>query len=328
MTSSAIIQKSLKRNIKVQKNKSKNLSGQHLLGVIAMNAKVNISNRAGASFPVRRMDFNFDNVPEYWMNGSASLTHFMTALSALFPDGEKLFIDSVRAVRYHPAIKDNEVLQKEISAFIGQEAMHTKEHENFNDSAKRFGHDVDKYERETGRLIQGTRKWFARVVKPFGMTQEMVDLTATTALEHFTATIASQLLTNEYIQELMTDPTMSNMWFWHAVEENEHKAVAYDVYEAVFGKGIKAYTLRTSALVIAMALIFSIQSSFVIRLLKDDGKLSFKELGTIYKYAYSPSKGIITGMTKEMLEYFKPGFHPNDLDTVSLLETWKAKLGL
>ena len=293
-----------------------------------MNAKVNISNRAGATFPVRRMDFNFDDVPEYWANDSAGITHFMTALSALFPDGEKLFIDSVRAVRYHPAIKDNQALQKEISAFIGQEAMHTKEHENFNASAKRFGHDVEKYERETGALIQGARKWFARVVKPFGMTQEMVDLTATTALEHFTATIASQLLINEHIQKLMTDPTMSYMWYWHAVEENEHKAVAFDVYEAVFGKGIKAYGLRTTALVVSMVLIFIAQSSFVVRLLKEDGKLNLKELGIIYKYAYSPSKGIITGMTKEMLAYFKPGFHPNDLDTVSLLETWKAKLGL
>ncbi|WP_335970139.1 metal-dependent hydrolase [Acinetobacter bereziniae] len=293
-----------------------------------MNAKVNISNRAGATFPVRRMDFNFDDVPEYWANDSAGITHFMTALSALFPDGEKLFIDSVRAVRYHPAIKDNQALQKEISAFIGQEAMHTKEHENFNASAKRFGHDVEKYERETGALIQGARKWFARVVKPFGMTQEMVDLTATTALEHFTATIASQLLVNEHIQKLMTDPTMSYMWYWHAVEENEHIAVAFDVYEAVFGKGIKAYGLRTTALVVSMVLIFMAQSSFVVRLLKEDGKLNLKELGIIYKYAYSPSKGIITGMTKEMLAYFKPGFHPNDLDTVSLLETWKAKLGL
>ena len=290
-----------------------------------MNAKVNISNRAGASFPVRRMNFNFDDVPEYWMNGSAGLTHFMTALSALFPDGEKLFIDSVRAVRYHASIKDNEALQKEISAFIGQEAMHTHEHVGFNASAQKYGHDVAKYERQTGVVIQTARKLFAKVVKPFGMTQEMVDLTATTALEHFTATIASQLLVNHHIQELMTDSTM---WFWHAVEENEHKAVAYDVYEAVFGKGVKAYALRSSALIFAMTLIFIAQSSFVFNLLKEDKKLNLKELSMIYKYAYSPSKGIIAGMTKEMLAYFKPGFHPNDLDTVSLLDHWKAKLGL
>lgn len=293
-----------------------------------MNAKVNISNRAGASFPVRRMNFDFDQVPEYWMSGSAGLTHFMTALSALFPDGEKLFIDSVRAVRYHPAIKDNEVLQKEISAFIGQEAMHTQEHVGFNASAQKYGHDVSALERITGRYIQFARKNFAKVVKPFGMTQEMVDLTATTALEHFTATIASELLRNPHIQELMTDDTMKYMWLWHAVEENEHKAVAYDVYEEIFGRGVKAYALRNTALVVAIVLIFALQSYFVLRLLNRDNKLNLKELSMIYKYGYSPSKGIIAGMAGEMLAYFKPRFHPNDLDTVQLLKDWKAKLGL
>jgi len=295
---------------------------------LGMNAKVNITNRAGASFPVRRMNFDFNDVPEYWMNGSAGLTHFMTALSALFPAGEKFFIDSVRAVRYHPSIKDDEVLQKEISAFIGQEAMHTQEHVNFNASAQKFGHDVEALEKFTDTAIQTAIKTFVKIVKPFGMTKDMVDLTATTALEHFTATIASQLLVNEHIQELMTDETMSTMWYWHAIEENEHKAVAFDVYEGVFGKGVKAYALRTSSLVFAMTLIFLIQSSFVLRLLKQDKKLNLDELSVIYKYAYSPSKGIITGMAKEMLAYFKPGFHPNDLDTVGLLKTWKAKLGL
>lgn len=293
-----------------------------------MNAKVNITNRAGASFPVRRMNFDFNDVPEYWMNGSAGLTHFMTALSALFPAGEKFFIDSVRAVRYHPSIKDDEALQKEISAFIGQEAMHTQEHVNFNASAQKFGHDVEALEKFTDTAIQTAIQAFVKIVKPFGMTKEMVDLTATTALEHFTATIASQLLVNKHIQELMTDETMSTMWYWHAIEENEHKAVAFDVYEGVFGKGVKAYALRTSSLVFAMTLIFLIQSSFVLRLLKQDKKLNLGELSVIYKYAYSPSKGIITGMAKEMLAYFKPGFHPNDLDTVGLLKTWKAKLGL
>lgn len=293
-----------------------------------MNAKVNITNRAGASFPVRRMNFDFNDVPEYWMNGSAGLTHFMTALSALFPAGEKFFIDSVRAVRYHPSIKDDEALQKEISAFIGQEAMHTQEHVNFNASAQKFGHDVETLEKFTDTAIQTAIQAFVKIVKPFGLTKEMVDLTATTALEHFTATIASQLLVNKHIQELMTDETMSTMWYWHAIEENEHKAVAFDVYEGVFGKGVKAYALRTSSLVFAMTLIFLIQSSFVLRLLKQDKKLNLDELSVIYKYAYSPSKGIITGMAKEMLAYFKPGFHPNDLDTVGLLKTWKAKLGL
>ena len=292
-----------------------------------MNAKVSIGERAGASFPVRRMNFNFDAVPEYWMNGNAGLTHFMTALSALFPAGEKFFIDSVRAVRYHPMLKDNADLQKEISAFIGQEAMHTHEHVGFNASAQKFGHDVDTLDCYTDTVIQTTRKFMAKLAKPIGITQEMVDLTATTALEHFTATIASQLLTNSHIQELMTDDTMKTMWLWHAIEENEHKAVAYDVFEGVFGKGLKAYALRTSSLVISMLTLFFVQNYFLLRLLKQDKQLNLENLRMIYRYAYSPSKGVITGMGKEMLFYFKPNFHPNDFDTTTLLNTWKAKLG-
>ena len=292
-----------------------------------MNAKVNISNRAGASFPVRRMNFDFDNVPEYWMDGSAGLTHFMTALSALFPAGEKFFIDSVRAVRNHPAIKDNQALQKEISAFIGQEAMHTQEHVGFNASAQKYGHDVATLDAKTDTVIQAARKVFAKVAKPCGITQEMVDLTATTALEHFTATIASELLRNQHIQDLMTDKTMATLWAWHAIEENEHKAVAYDVFEGVFGRGIKAYALRTGSLTLAMVILFITQSYFLARLLNEDKQFNLESLKDIYSYAYSPSKGIITGMGKEMLAYFRPGFHPNDLDTVSLLATWKDKLG-
>ena len=255
-----------------------------------MNAKVKIINRAGASFPVRRMNFEFESVPEYWMNGSAGLTHFMTALSALFPAGEMFFIDSVRAVRQHPSIKDNVELQKEISAFIGQEAMHTQEHEGFNASAQKYGHDVATLDRYTNRAIQTTRKVFSFLGKPVGITQEMVDLTATTALEHFTATIASQLLVNNHIQELMSDETMKTMWLWHAIEENEHKAVAYDVFEGVFGKGIKSYLLRTGSLVAAMAILFCVQSYFVFRLLQQDKQLNRAALKDIYTYAYSPSK--------------------------------------
>lgn len=292
-----------------------------------MNAKVKITNRAGASFPVRRMNFEFESVPEYWMNGSAGLTHFMTALSALFPAGEMFFIDSVRVVRQHPSIKDNVELQKEISAFIGQEAMHTQEHEGFNAFAQKYGHDVATLDRYTNRAIQTTRKVFAFLGKPVGITQEMVDLTATTALEHFTATIASQLLVNNHIQELMRDETMKTMWLWHAIEENEHKAVAYDVFEGVFGKGIKSYLLRTGSLVAAMSILFCVQSYFVFRLLKQDKQLNRAALKDIYTYAYSPSKGIITGMAREMIMYFKPGFHPNHHDTDALLEKWKLKLG-
>lgn len=292
-----------------------------------MNAKVNISNRAGASFPVRRMDFEFGEVARYWAGDDAGLTHFMTALSALFPEGEQFFVDSTRAVRKNPKLSDPD-LQREISAFIGQEAMHSKEHLAFNSSAQAYGYDVRTMENQTAKVIKTGTKVVAQLLKPFGFSKEMIDLTGTCALEHFTAVIASELLQNKDVQAIFNNKTMYQLWMWHAIEENEHKAVVFDVYQAIFGQGIKAYSLRSGALILAMALLFVVQSSFVIRLLKQDNQLNLKELGIIYKYAYSPSKGIITGMAKEMLIYFKPNFHPNDLDTVALLDHWKMKLGL
>ncbi|MFH3575250.1 metal-dependent hydrolase, partial [Acinetobacter baumannii] len=81
------------------------------------------------------------------------------------------------------------------------------------------------------------------------------------------------LLQNPEIQAMFQDDTMYHLWMWHAVEENEHKAVAFDVYTSMYGQGPKAYFMRSTALIIAMALIFATQSYFTVKLLKTDDKL-------------------------------------------------------
>lgn len=291
-----------------------------------MNAKVNISNRAGASFPVRRMDFEFGEVPRYWAANDAGLTHFMTTLSALFPEGEQFFVDSTRAVRKHPKLNDPD-LQREISAFIGQEAMHSKEHLAFNSSAQSYGYDIRTMEQQTGKVIRTGTKVLTTLLKPFGVTKEMIDLTGTCALEHFTAVIAAELLQNKDVQAMFNDSTMHQLWMWHAVEENEHKAVVFDVYTAIYGHGLKAYTMRAIAMIIAMGLIFMTQSYFTAQLMKIDGKLTWKDSKYMLKFMYA-RKGFMTRQIPELLDFFRPNFHPNDSDTDQLLADWKLKLGL
>lgn len=291
-----------------------------------MNAKVNISNRAGASFPVRRMNFEFGEVPRYWAANDAGLTHFMTTLSALFPEGEQFFVDSTRAVRKHPKLSDPD-LQREISAFIGQEAMHSKEHLAFNSSAQSYGYDIRTMEQQTGKVIRTGTKVLTTLLKPFGVTKEMIDLTGTCALEHFTAVIAAELLQNKDVQAMFNDSTMHQLWMWHAVEENEHKAVVFDVYTAIYGHGLKAYTMRAIAMIIAMGLIFMTQSYFTAQLMKIDGKLTWKDSKYMLKFMYG-RKGFMTRQIPELLDFFRPNFHPNDSDTDQLLVDWKLKLGL
>lgn len=292
-----------------------------------MNAKVNATTASTlkASFPVRRMDFEFQQVPRYWAGNDAGITHFMTALSALFPDGEKFFVDSTRAVRKHPKLADLQ-MQKEISAFIGQEAMHSKEHVAFNAAAQAYGYDVRSLENMTDTVIQTSVNTVLKLFKPFGFTRDTIGLTGTCALEHFTATIASELLRNPDIQAMFNDETMYQLWMWHAVEENEHKAVVFDVYQTLYGKGLKAYGQRALAMSLAMVILFFTQSYFTARLLKQDNKLTYKDTKYMIKFMYG-RKGFITRQIPELLAFFKPNFHPNDFDTDSLLASWKEKLG-
>lgn len=292
-----------------------------------MNAKVNVATATTikASFPVRRMDFEFQQVPRYWAGSDAGITHFMTALSALFPEGEKFFVDSTRAVRKHPKLADLQ-MQKEISAFIGQEAMHSKEHVAFNAAAQAYGYDVRSLENMTDTVIQTSVNTVLKLFKPFGFTRDTIGLTGTCALEHFTATIAAELLRNPDIQHIFEDETMYRLWMWHAVEENEHKAVVFDVYQTLYGNGLRAYGQRAVAMSLAMVILFFVQSYFTARLLKQDNKLTFKDTKYMIKFMYG-RKGFITRQIPELLAFFKPNFHPNDFDTDRLLTSWKEKLG-
>lgn len=273
-------------------------------------------------FPVRRMDFDFAELKRYWLNNDVGLTHFMTALSAFFPVGERFFVDSVRALRKHPNVADNVDLQAQISAFIGQEAMHSKEHHAMNMKFGEFGYeDIAWMEQATATVLK------ARFIfKPLA-DMEQINLAATCALEHFTALLAEQVLNNpKFLSELESDPLMFKMWAWHAIEETEHKAVAYDVYQQIYGtdKG-SAYVWRVVALIMATVLILSAQTYFTARLLRKDGKLSPKYWLHAANTFYGP-RGMITQSIPHFLDYFRPSFHPNNHDTVQMLKDWKAKL--
>jgi predicted metal-dependent hydrolase len=199
-------------------------------------------------------------------------------------------------------------------------AMHSKEHEGFNAYMNAYGYDAAWMEKFTRKVIDVKR--FLKVIAP---DQAKLDLAATCALEHFTATIAAQLLRRGDIQDMMKDPVMYRMWMWHAVEENEHKAVAYDVFERLYGKDVATYALRSFAMVAATVLLFITQNYFMFRLMKHDGKASPRHWVRAIRTLYG-RKGFITQIIPELMDYFRPNFHPNDHDTVQLLKDWKAKM--
>ena len=267
-----------------------------------------------ASFPVRRQDFEFDDVPRHWVDSDPFMTHVFNALSALFPDGERFFVDSVRAVR--DKVNDPQ-LQKDIGAFIGQEAMHAKEHGHFNEGALKQGFDIKKLEGWTRQILS--------IKKLPLLNSQRGHLAATVALEHFTGILSAQLLKQEDLVTAM-DPSMRTLWAWHCIEENEHKAVAFDAYNEIYDRGVMDYAIRMGTMLLATILIQVAIHAFIVELMRED-----KELLNLKSWARGMNriwgrKGLFSSIIPEYLDYFKPGFHPWNHDTSFLLKKWRKQL--
>lgn len=269
------------------------------------------STRLPASFPVRRMDYNFENTPKYWCANDPAMTHYFTGLSTLFPEGESYFVRSVRALREHAKL--NEALDREISAFIGQEAMHSKEHHAFHISAQQHGLNPESLEKATGIVLKGLEKVFSK----------KWNLLVTVGLEHYTAVLVVSMM--ETVNEYMTDKTIRDLWLWHSVEETEHKAVAFDLYEYLYGNGLNAYLPRVTIFTLSLILITGLSTIYQIVLMKRDKQLSnLKTWQNFFNFAAKQYKTFIP----KFFEYYRYDFHPNQTNEKNLVATTKIKLGI
>ncbi|ORE85038.1 hypothetical protein ATO7_16180 [Oceanococcus atlanticus] len=267
--------------------------------------------------PTRR-DIEF-NLPagkiKDWNGHGKHLSHFMNTLSILFPVGERFFIKAVR--NYRDQITDPE-LAKAVTAFIGQEAMHGREHEDYNDAVFAAIEDSEQQERFVKWLLGTAQK----------ITPDSFQLSATIALEHFTAIMADGLLREPRILE-GSDPAFANVWTWHALEETEHKAVAYDVWEQVMGKGALAYANRAGGLLVATPILWSVVAYYYLRTLRKDGELTnARGWKNFFKVSFG-ELGYFRKMAKPWADYFRPSFHPWDHDNrqfLKLLEDFPASV--
>lgn len=259
---------------------------------------------------VRRMNFRFADIPRYWADKDPHFTHLLNALSATFPEGERFFVESVRL--FQDRITDP-VLRQQVSAFIGQEAMHAREHGHYNDYAKQHGIDL-------GFIEAFSRKRMAFIKNKFPAERQ---LAITCALEHFTAILADQMLTEPDIYNSF-DASMQKLWLWHAVEESEHKAVAFDVYQSLVGD----YRLRVRAMAITTFFFVMHTTWFQARLLKADGKLFDVPMWLKGLDRMWGRKGHFRKLIPSYLQYYRRDFHPWQHDNRAALATWKTALQL
>ncbi|MHA3084205.1 metal-dependent hydrolase [Acinetobacter sp. ANC 5383] len=280
-------------------------------------------------FPIRNLKFFVKHSPRtrYWMGNSAGLTYAMLALSAMFPAGERFFIQSVRKSRQNPKAKHDLDLQKQITNFIAQEAIHTREHINFNQYFPINETRIAELEQKTDDAIQLLSQLVSNLFGQFGISKQESDLFLTAALEHCTATISAQFLKSPKFNQLIQDPEILKFWVWHAIEEMEHKNVAFDLLERVSKGSKKYYVLRTMTYMFSLSGLSLCYGYCLLNILIKDNNINYiNVLNDIYQYSLSPSKGILFASFKDIIAFLKPNFHPNQVDHEELVAFWKEKI--
>jgi predicted metal-dependent hydrolase len=246
-----------------------------------------------------------------WYDNHPFKTAWFNAMSMTFPLGEKFFIDSVR----HFADQiDDPKLNEEIRGFCGQEGFHRREHQRYNESlCEQRGYDLNYLERRLEKNIELGKKFMSPLER----------LAATAAFEHITAIMAESALSADDPMINTADTAMQELWQWHAAEEMEHKAVAFDVYRAVGGtEKMRKRGMRQATFFLLLDVTVGL-----VHMLRKDKKLWSASLWSQgWKFLFFKG-GILRRVWPAYKEYYRNGFHPWDRDTRPLLQSWKLTDG-
>ena len=260
----------------------------------------------GMTLEVRNIEFDLNKqLSKDWLDNDPFKTAFFNALSMSFPAGERFFIDSVR--HFRDKVKDPK-LKQEISRFIGQEAMHSREHKKYNQMlCEARGYSQRTMEGRTEAAVRLGEKKLSREGQ----------LAMTCGVEHLTAILADKILKGWMLCNV--EPKIRSLWEWHAAEELEHKSVAFDVYMDI-GGNYKARKRTLRIFTVNFLLDLLANTTYMLRKDKKLWKWSTLKSGLNFLFAKG---GVLREMRSDYLMYFDPGFHPWDDDNRDLLERWQ-----
>ncbi|MBF9329519.1 metal-dependent hydrolase [Mycobacteroides chelonae] len=280
---------------------------------------------AQVSYPkTRRIAFGFTDTPagpKHFAQNDIVFSHTVAFLSAIFPPGEDIFVRSVR--RYRDKITDPD-LKKRVAGFIGQEMTHGLQHRELNEQLAEMGYPTAWFE----YFLQSTERMEKFLDKQYPDPDRCrrirhLLLAFTVGAEHFTAVFAENVLGRPDIQKLLSDPEIRNMLNWHALEELEHKSVAFDVYRDIGAS--EQLRIRMMRLLSTIAVPAIVASSWVSIFTTDP--LGRRQPLRLLRETFGMVRGpLFRGIYRDMKPFMRKGFHPDDIDTNALLVEWQERL--
>jgi len=255
---------------------------------------------------VRKPGFNWDaekeQFPHYYAGDNAFYSHFMTGFLTLVAGIEEAGVKSIKEVL--KSIEDPE-LRKRAILHIGQESVHAKEHYKFLEIIEELGYD-------TGPLLKVydlvMDKFLFDVVfqsKPYG---EKLAMSFFSAVEHVAHAFC--LFYYKHQEDFASSPQLQNLLAWHAAEEIEHRDGVFDI-SAYFDD---SYITRAAGMALVLSSFFQAVLLAAGSYIVQDKQLTTKRLLTDTIIFFS-RENILTFSLKEILRYFKPGFHPSDYNS-------------
>jgi hypothetical protein len=253
------------------------------------------------------LDFKLNEIPRFWFAGDPFITRMFDGLSLVFPDGERYFIQSVRLFRDQITDPD---LKRRVADFIRQEAQHGIAHDKMNRVMKDQGMPVDQF-------LQRLNKIFKFELEK---RSPQYNIAMTAAAEHLTALMAETFYSHKNTLR-NAHPYVRALLAWHAIEEMEHRDVAFDVMQQV---GNVPEFLRKLTLVWTTGLMFGFTIYRANVMLKYDEftvlermKMNIKGLPWFFG-----RKGCMTQMSAQYRDWFKADFHPSQHPIIAQYEVW------
>ena len=257
---------------------------------------------------VRKPALTFDDVPRHWLAGLPIPTHMANGVNLLFPYGERFF---VRSVYYFLDQITDPALREAIKGFGGQEGRHAKAHEDYFDTLRAQGYDLDRFL----RFYQAVARRLERAATP------EIRLATTAAAEHFTALMAEGAAGEVPLEN--AHPRLRALLYWHAAEELEHKAVAYDVLQAVDPR----YSTRVIGLAIATSMLATMWWLSALWFLHQDGfgpRALIRQLRELRRLR--PHEPVLTRVfARGIRDFLRRDFHPDQQDNYHLAAALLAR---
>ena len=144
---------------------------------------------------------------------------------------------------------------------------------------------------------------------------DTIPLSVTAAAEHFTAIWAKNALTSPAFQNFK-DESLRDLIMWHAVEEIEHKHVAFDILRNVDDR----YSIRAFGMVLAAAIIAPLSFWGALYLLRQEKDIDWADYLQSLLNEIVDEEGMLRLYAEAFFQYFKPGFHPSQSDDYELAE--------